>query len=102
MLRCMCSSACCCCLSPLLLLRRYTTNDLGVHGIGFIIQSDKFDASHLALQVELFVQDTLKRISTLPEVRLPVYNVWQTVHLRPQSNSSSSSAVAAQHFECKS
>jgi hypothetical protein len=40
-----------------------------VQGIGFIIQSDKFDAAHLALQVELFVQQTLKRIASLAEVR---------------------------------
>lgn len=50
-------------------LCRYNTNDLGVQGIGFIIQSDKFDAAHLALQVELFVQDTLTRLANLSEVR---------------------------------
>jgi len=47
---------------------------LVLQGIGFIIQSDKFDASHLALQVELFVQQTLKRITSLPEVRESQWN----------------------------
>lgn len=42
----------------------------GAHtqGVGFIIQSDKYDASHLALQVELFVQQTVQRIGSLSEV----------------------------------
>jgi hypothetical protein len=48
---------------------QYTTSDLGVQGIGFIIQSDKFSAAHLAHQVELFVRQTLERFATLPEVR---------------------------------
>jgi hypothetical protein len=39
-----------------------------LQGISFIIQSDKYSAAHLALQVELFVRDTVKRIATLPEV----------------------------------
>jgi hypothetical protein len=39
-----------------------------VQGISFIIQSDKYSAAHLALQVELFVRDTVKRIASLPEV----------------------------------
>lgn len=44
-----------------------------LQGVAFLIQSDKYSAAHLALQVELFVQDTLKRIETLPEVgMLPV------------------------------
>lgn len=47
-----------------------------LQGIGFIIQSDKFDAAHLSLQVELFVQRTLKRIASLPEVRVRVC-VWE-------------------------
>jgi hypothetical protein len=40
-----------------------------LQGISFIIQSDKYSAAHLALQVELFVRDTLQRIASLPEVR---------------------------------
>lgn len=57
------------CFLVFVCIHRYNTNDLGVQGIGFIIQSDKFDAAHLALQVELFVQQTLTRIASLLEVR---------------------------------
>jgi hypothetical protein len=37
-------------------------------GIGFLIQSDKFSAAHLCLQVEAFVRHSIERLSTLPEV----------------------------------
>jgi hypothetical protein len=42
---------------------------VSLQGISFIIQSDKYSAAHLALRVELFVRDTVKRIASLPEVR---------------------------------
>uniref|UniRef100_A0A383VRB5 Peptidase M16 N-terminal domain-containing protein n=1 Tax=Tetradesmus obliquus TaxID=3088 RepID=A0A383VRB5_TETOB len=49
------------------IVHMYGASDLGVQGISFIIQSDKYSAAHLALQVELFVRDTVKRIASLPE-----------------------------------
>lgn len=41
-----------------------------LQGVSFLIQSDKFSAAHLALRVEVFVRDTIKRIAELPEVSM--------------------------------
>jgi len=47
----------------------FLSQELGVHGVAFVVQSDKHAAGHLGARVEAFVRQLVARLDDIPEVR---------------------------------